>query len=281
MSAAKPARMPNKTPTLLFAATLTLLATPAFAATDPENPTNDPTKVVTVRPAAPSPASADPNIDRGFVLPTAMTQPRGSLTYNNYELLLHGLTYGITDNVQTSLTVLSPIVRDMPVVAFGAIKGRLAVTDRLHLALQGSFGYLHVSSDSESETAYSMGAGTFASVCLRDDCSSLLSASATYQLAVAGNSEGRTQAIIYGGSIVHRVHPRIKLLGELTSAVGKESAGGFTQAPALLASYGVRFHTGNIAGDIGFVKPISTEDDDDFDELLLGLPFVNVSYRWQ
>ena len=32
----------------------------------------------------------------------------GSLTYNNYELLLHGLSYGITDSVQASVTVLSP-----------------------------------------------------------------------------------------------------------------------------------------------------------------------------
>ena len=58
--------------------------------------------------AAPA-ATADPNLDRGFLLPTAMTQPKGTLTYNNYELLLHGVTYGITDNLQVSATVLSPI----------------------------------------------------------------------------------------------------------------------------------------------------------------------------
>ena len=72
-----------------------------------------------------------------------MTQPAGSVTYNNYELLLHGITYGITDRVQASVTVLSPIVQDMPFVGFAAVKGRIVSTERFHLALQGSLGWGH------------------------------------------------------------------------------------------------------------------------------------------
>ena len=33
-----------------------------------------------------------------------LRQPAGSVTYNNYELLFHGLTYAPTDRVQVSLT---------------------------------------------------------------------------------------------------------------------------------------------------------------------------------
>lgn len=39
-----------------------------------------------------------------------------------------------------------------------------------------------------------------------------------------------------------------------------------------------------LSGQVVFASPIvpgNAEGDDDFDELLLGLPFVNVSYRWQ
>jgi hypothetical protein len=47
----------------------------------------------------------------------------------------------------------------------------------------------------------------------------------------------------------------------------------------LLVGYGVSFHTDDIAADVGFLKPIATKGDDG--DFLVGLPFVNVSYRWQ
>ena len=46
-----------------------------------------------------------------------------------------------------------------------------------------------------------LGAGAFATACLSEDCSSLFSASATYQLGMA-DSGGNGQAVIYGGSLV-------------------------------------------------------------------------------
>jgi hypothetical protein len=35
----------------------------------------------------------------------------------------------------------------------------------------------------------------------------------------------------------------------------------------------------SIAGDVGFMKPVITDSEGD-DEFLMGLPFVNLSYRW-
>jgi len=124
--------------------------------------------------------AGDPNIDRGFVLPTAMTQPAGSVTYNNYELLLHGVSYGLTDRLQLSATVLAPIIKEIPFVGSVALKGQLYRGERLHLALQGSLGGAY--SQDGGDGAFIGGLGALASVCLRQDCSSLLSASVTYQL---------------------------------------------------------------------------------------------------
>ena len=115
-----------------------------------------------------------------------MTQPAGSITYNNYELLLHGVSYGITDRVQASVTVLSPIVRDMPFVGFARGEG----PRRLDRALPpGAAGVARLGprvrhDRRDDANVYTVGAGAFASYCLRQDCSSLLSASATYQLAI-------------------------------------------------------------------------------------------------
>ena len=241
-----------------------------------------PEGTVTGTPATPAAAATatDPNIDRGFLLPTAMTQPAGSVTYNNYELLLHGITYGITDRVQASVTVLSPIVKDMPFVGFAAVKGRIVSTERFNLALQGSLGYGHAFDTTSDANLFTGGAGVLASYCLRDDCSSLASASATYQLAMASGASDPARMVIYGGSIVHRVGRHVKLLGEVTSAAGGTGGtGDFDNIEGVLVGYGVRFHTEAIAADIGFLKPIATDGGDD--DLLLGLPFASVSYRWQ
>lgn len=42
--------------------------------------------------------------DRGFLHSRAQTQPQGSWTFNNYEVVFMGVTYGITDDTQLSLT---------------------------------------------------------------------------------------------------------------------------------------------------------------------------------
>ncbi len=230
-----------------------------------------------------APSAADPNMDHAFLQPTALTQPAHSLTYSNYELLMHGLTYGITDNVQTSLTVLAPLTKDMPLVGVASAKWQFLQTSRLHLAVQGSATVLHLMSTSDTpnvdstDTVYLLGAGAMASYCLREDCSSVVSAHATYDVGLASGGGGTAQAIIYGGSIVHGVSRHVKLIGEVTSATAKLPDNSFDNAPGALASYGVRLYNSKIASDIGFVRPIGSDGSPDF---VLGLPFVDVSYRW-
>jgi hypothetical protein len=206
-----------------------------------------------------------------------MTQPAGSLTYNNYELLLHGLTYGITDRVQATVTVLSPIVQEMPFVGFAAVKTRLPVGERLHLAVQATAGYGHsFESNKDDANVYTLGAGAFASVCLRSDCSSIASGSVSYQFGMShGNDDG--YLIVYGGSIVHRVAQHFKLLLEISSAAAGGGQSATENIPGFLASYGFRFHNDNMAADVGFVRPVG----EDTGEFLMGLPFASVSYRWQ
>ncbi len=146
----------------------------------------DPQNVVNATPATPAAGatSSDPNIDRGFLLPTAMTQPAGSVTYNNYELLLHGVSYGITDRVQASVTVLSPIVRDMPFVGFASVKGRIVSTDRFHLALQGSAGWGTCSTRPTTNADVIRSARARSPATASAGLLVIVSASATYQLAI-------------------------------------------------------------------------------------------------
>jgi hypothetical protein len=248
--------------------------------------------VLTTLVAAVSPAAtADANIDRGFLLPTAMTQPSGSLTYNNYMLLLHGITYALTDRLQVSATMLPPVPAPLPLVGSISLKGRIFGDGRTHLAAQGLVNYGDRLEESGDAVA-SIGAGILVSVCLRSDCSSLLSGVVIYQLAFYGQDyEASTgHFVAYGASVVHRVSSHVKLLGELISATASTMVGPdpFDNAPGLRVNYGLRLHGTRFACDLGFMKAVvtNTEDDDDFllevpgDEFLLGLPFINLSYRW-
>jgi len=248
------------------------LAAAAAAATEPA-----PTVVVGAQPAPePLQSQADVNIDRGLLLPTAMMQPAGSLTYNNYELLFHGLTYAPTEHVQISLTALPPIVEDMPLLGIVAVKAAVLTTAHVHLALQGQAGLLQ-STTGANESAGILGVGALASVCLTDDCASLASASASYDLWLGDSANA--SSILYGGSIVARAATHVKFLLEVASARGGAGADASQNLDGILASYGLRFYGGNIAGDIAFVKPILFSSDST--GILLGLPFFNFSYRWQ
>jgi hypothetical protein len=209
-------------------------------------------------------AALDPNLDRGFLLPTGMTQPAGSLTYSNYELLLHGITYGITDRVQAGLTILPPYVEHMPFVGTLSLKARVVSTARFHLAGQASTTF--ASESSNSATLVSL--GILPSICLTEGCESLLSASATW-VHVNGAS-----AIMYGGSVLAKVSEHAKLVAEVVSAAGGQDE--YEQSPVALFNYGVRFHAGNFAGDVGLIRPFGGGAGNEF---VLGFPFVNFSYR--
>ncbi|HJX65479.1 MAG TPA: hypothetical protein VJ860_16175 [Polyangia bacterium] len=210
-------------------------------------------------------ADLDPNLDRGFLLPTAMTQPARTVTYSNYELVLHGITLGITDRLQASLTVLPPYVKDIPFVGTLSLKGQIVSASRVHVAAQGS---ITVAGGSSSDSGAVFSLGLLTSICLDDGCESLLSASATWL-----NANGDNSVLVYGGSLLGRISEHAKLLAEVVSAAGGSD---FDAASTFLLNYGVRFHSHNFAGDIGLVRPIG---EDVGDEFVLGFPFINFSYR--
>ncbi len=53
----------------------------------------------------------DPHGDRAVLLPTALTQPAGTVSISSYDLVFAGLTFGVTDRLQVSTTaLLTPLV---------------------------------------------------------------------------------------------------------------------------------------------------------------------------
>jgi hypothetical protein len=288
-----------------FASVLAVLAaslpTMAFAQdvrppmTPPPAPAPAPVPVQVAQPApvpqaAPLPEGVDlaqledPNIDRSFLLPTAQTQPAGTLSFNDYELILLGLTYGVTNDLQVSVSGLAPIVEDMPVWVTGAAKYRFLKQGRVRMAAQAGFTHLADGDDGDEfddDDSFTIGhLGVLGSLCMTDDCHSMLTASAQFIQPLSDREDTEGTAVIYSASALIKVSPHVKLMLEVASA------GAFTDdenenLDGALVNYGVRFFSGgSIAGDIGFIKPFAFDDEEgDDDDFLLGLPFVNFTYR--
>lgn len=269
---------------------------------EPDEPMPDPEPAVEPAPAAAAPAPLgvvaavappailrdsvdigqleDSNIDRGFLLPTAQTQPRGSVTFQDYQLLIMGLAAGVTDDFQVGAMVMVPIGE--LIVGQVSAKYRLLRYGRLRLAAQGSAVFIRVPDlwegdevdDSEVITLYT--AGGIASYCLDAKCGSTLSASATTGWSADTDSDS-DRPVIFGASLVKQLNRRTKLLLEYLSAAEHDPTNGWSRAEGGFVNYGIRFFSSEISGDVGFIKPFGLDDDDD--TWPIGLPFLNFTYR--
>jgi hypothetical protein len=265
--------MHMNTPTRLAAAAALLLIPSAALAQEAEAPEASPVEAMVSSTADPG-QLLDSKIDRAFLLPTAQTHPAGSITFNDYELFFVGVTYGVTDDFQITGTTLVPITDETPFMGILSGKYRVPVGDRLRLAGQASVILGNpdwsLDDDDASATAYTLGG--IASYCLDEGCGSLASLSVTSMFSPAAEDSA---GFIYGASIIQRLNRRVKLMFELDSLAVKVGDEWETADGALL-SYGLRFYSGEISGDIGFIKPVGGDGDDDF---VMGLPFVNFTYR--
>jgi hypothetical protein len=248
-----------------------LLPTLAFAQDLPPNPYEPPPP-----PGAPlDPAPGlreDPHIDRAWFSPTAMTQPAGTFSFNSYELVLLGLTYGVTDSFQLSAITLPPYVEDIPFV--GYVSGKLSLPLSGRVRLGGSLGLGLAAHDGDTGTFGILGGAL--SICTDEPCASLVS----FYL-YAGFFLEESEDVIpigYGASLIQRLGRRVKLVLDVGSG-GVLASNSRQFAEGVVVSYGLRFFTGNIAGDIGLIRPIFFNEDVDM-PFILGVPAVTFSYRW-
>jgi hypothetical protein len=232
-----------------------------------------------VAPPGLSPVAAAPTVDQGVLddanattnlfMPTALTPPAGSFGFHDYELFVIGLSYAPSDQLLLSASTLVPVVDGQPFVGLFSAKFQVIRSGNLRAALHGTA--LLVGGDD----AFSSGtAGAVATVCLNTECSSHLSG---YLAAgFASDSEVAVPFLFAGGAVL-RLSRRVKFLIEGDSAY---VAGDINDiANGFLLWYGLRFTSANMSGDIGFVKPVSFDDDFDTEVFPIGFPVVSFTYR--
>ncbi len=231
----------------------------------------------------------DANVDRSWFMPTAMTQPAGTLPFSTYELMLMAISYAPIDRLQLTATFLAPVVPDMCCWSIIGAKYRLLDAGPFHFAALGQLTLASVQGINIYGVGTSTGRSMFwallgggsTSICFDESCRALASA-----WIITGFNQyynyGTELPIVYGGSFSFGHH--IKLLVEADSAA---FIGDFNiAARGALVTYGVRFTSRNLAGDIGLTRPFSADTNltaltDSFLKgiLVLGVPIVTFTYR--
>ena len=243
-------------------------------------------------PPPPPPAARYTSVDRGTledanagrvaIMPTALTPPAGTWSFEDEELFLIGASYAVSDQFLISASTMIPITSDF---YWGFISGKLQVLKqgRLRAALQaGAFGVYAQSTStdstgntttSSSDSASAFEVGGAATYCLDDDCFSHVDGAVVAGFAHQSNS---SVPVGFMGGVVARISNRVRLVVEADTGhvFGKLSG----QANGFLGWYGLRFTSKNIAVDLELVKPFCGGSSCDGGPPV-GLPFVAFSYR--
>lgn len=218
----------------------------------------------------------DANSGRTWLSPTALTAPAGTFSIQSSELLIIGASYAFTDGFVVSASTLIPITTEMPLILLTTVKLKVADLGRLKLAAHANVNYFGEPAGDDEDDSFSFALlGGAATYCLDRECHSLLNGylGAGFLL----QTEVDQNAVPFLGSValVQRLGGRVKLVLEANSGFILGEVNDIGQG--LLAWYGLRFTSSAIGVDLGLVKPLC--DDCDTDELPIGLPWLNFTYR--
>ena len=223
---------------------------------------------------------SDPAVDRNILFGTAETIGRGQVTINQYEVLFIGATYGLSDRVQTSLTVLLlPLFLDEGVVFAVSTKLKLLDTGRILLAVKPGLGM------------FAFSGGFAASGSLSGHVDFLLDRQGAFVVTLTGgvaaflDAEGKdweaNDLYVLGGAagFSARFGP-IKLMLEIAMPVQNQI---FTVDPefdaeTVLLNYGIRFFNKYFAFDFSLIKTLFLPPF--FEPCIFGYPYITFNTRF-
>ena len=247
---------------LLLALPLMMLTVPAFGQSS---------AVATAK-------SRDASIDRGFLVSHAETLGEGQVALNSYELVLAGISYGITDDVELTVTTLLPIVDQMPVVISPQLKWAFLRTDNQVLTAKFNVNYANILGEDISGGTISGGLshdfyfdneGRYAMFSGIDVGGVFGEVDSGWQMG-----EGMFMAANLGFSAQVSDFLKVMVEGILPAVY---AAGEFQVAETVNFTYGLRFFGDDLAADLGFIRPLGEGMGDA--GLAMGLPYVAFTAR--
>lgn len=216
---------------------------------------------------------------RGLLSSRAETTEAGRLVLTTHDLLVVGVAYGFTDDLQATVTGLVPALDGSPRI--GAVQARAVVLRRPRwtAAIRGVAAMVDL--PSEDRAAVALGAGGLADLFLAD--SGWLSVHGALSAGTgAGQRLGNVVDLADGMALVGelgaaaRVHPHVSFLAEISLPTGwSGDEADLSSLSYALVPYGVRWAGRRISLDAGFVKGLG--DGFGGDPYRLGYPNLAVS----
>jgi len=222
--------------------------------------------------APPRLSSADPGVvddagaGHGWLAPTALTAPAGTLALSDVELAMISASYAVTDRLAVSAGATLPVGSQRG--AGATAKLQLVRHGRLRVAAHGMVAHTWTSGErGPSETITLGDLGGAATVCIDPGCRSHVSG----YLGAGMVHDAGTSGVLVGGATVTFA------LGRITRAVFELDRGaGHDRARGMLGWYGLRLTSSSIALDLGLAQPLG----DATTHLGRGvLPFIGFTYR--
>ena len=220
------------------------------------------------RKAGADPASlSDAGSGNNFLMPTALMPPAGSFGFHDYDLLVAGISYAPSNRVVFSLTTVLPF--DELALGLVSAKGQVYRGSNLRVALHGAMLFGADEDDGgDGDGVFGGTLGMVATACLDDECRSHFSG---YGALGLSNDEDDDTPVLFAGSMVLALSDSARLLAELDFGAADDF-----EDEGKLFWYGMRFTSRHLSIDLGFVRPLHEEYDEDF---ALGFPMVIFNYR--
>ena len=234
----------------------------------------------TSEPAHANDRANDAAVDRGIYAQHAETLGANKTSFNSYELFLAGLSYGISDTTQISVTTLLPIVSDMPRVLIGNLKHVLWRGPQTIVSVNGMLTAMSFDGDG----LFMFGAGGM----VDHHVSDRLALFGNLQVSGLAGRFNNSSLDVANGSVLSgsagatwRAVEFVKLMAEYTvpAVYGRGNTGVYQLdfAPLTGFMYGVRFHGPRIAADLAFIKVLGSGSKDPF---AMGFPLVTFNARF-
>jgi hypothetical protein len=237
---------------------------PIYAPPPPLPPNADQGPAAVIGVAAPAQGSTrapaeDPQADRGVLMPTAYTHPKGTTFVSDYELVLGQIGYAITDDTQVSFTGVPPLGAERVAFLDITLKSTLYRGGLVRVAALGSTSGL------AAKEIGVLGIGRVGGVvqlCLEGRCESSLSLSSNMTLA-------GVMLMVNGASGIFRVGRTLSFLAELDTLVplGKDVG----QINGAMGGGGVRFKGTNWGFDLTLMRVLGAGNPT--------LPILALTYR--
>jgi hypothetical protein len=239
--------------------------------------------LVAPRPVAATARVADAHVDRVLIVPTAETQPEGTLFITAYELILPSIGYAITDDLQVSAFGFTDLESGLIELR---VKANVLRTRALRVALGTSLDYVTSDPDDQddpdAENDFLLGrADGMLQLCFDEACGSSLSSAIT--VAAPAQNE-LIFPVAFGLGLTVQGSRLVSVLLEYGAIVNAADDFDLLPLPLHLVSYGVRFTwSRHWALDLGLARSLNpqrevrTTPPELFD--ILGLPLFALTYR--